>query len=353
MTLPVHQRIDVRAWLLWGAAASLPLLTGRHPLVLLELLIVVAIVRSVCLPARESRGWGWLVRIATIAVPIGVVFNVMTVHTGNQPIARIPDSLAIIGGVVTWNALVYGLLSGLTIVVLVAIGTTVAAGVEWSAFMRLLPARASTLAVAGSVAWSFLPQLARSWQEIRETQAGRGHQWRGIRDFVPMIVPLLAGGLDRSVATAEALEARGFGALSASEQIRRSHSLILIGALSVAVTGLYLLAVGEMVLSAAVLTACGVMAVGFARASRSGTMMSPTRYRQTQWTTRDSAISAAAAVAIATTTTALQLWPSSLRYDPYPDLDIPYSQPVVALFLASLVLPAIIAPAPVENEVER
>jgi hypothetical protein len=42
--------IDVRAWLLWGAAASLPLITGRHPLILLEMLIVVVVVRSVCLP---------------------------------------------------------------------------------------------------------------------------------------------------------------------------------------------------------------------------------------------------------------------------------------------------------------
>ncbi len=40
-------RLDSRTWLVWGIATMIPLLVARHPLVVLELLIVVLAVRSV------------------------------------------------------------------------------------------------------------------------------------------------------------------------------------------------------------------------------------------------------------------------------------------------------------------
>lgn len=345
------QPIDVRAWLLWGAAASLPLLTGRHPLILVELLIIVVVVRSVCLPRYGAHGWGWLVRVAALAVPIGVLFNILTVHAGDQVIFRISEEVPIIGGTITWNAATYGVLSGMTIVVLVAVGTTVAAAIEWSAFIRLLPARAGSLAVAGSVAWSFLPRLARSWREIRETQAARGHQWRGVRDFVPLMAPLLAGGLDRSIATAEALEARGFGVHASARPGRMADSLMSVGALTAAVAGLYLFAIGEAVLAIAMLSACAAMALASIYIGRDNTSIQPTHYRRTVWTMRDTVVAAGGMIALATTAVALQVTPASLRYDPYPDITVPQTEPVVVLLLACLVVPAFVAPAPVETRV--
>ena len=41
---------------------------------------------------------------------------------------------------------------------LVAVGATLGATLDWSATMRLLPERMAALAVAGSVAWSYLPR---------------------------------------------------------------------------------------------------------------------------------------------------------------------------------------------------
>lgn len=344
---------DVRAWLLWGAAASLPLITGRHPLILLELLVIVVIVRSVCLPRQVRHGWGWLLRIAAIAVPIGVLFNTLTVHAGEQRMFTIPESIPFIGGPLTWNAAVYGVLSGMTIVVLVAVGTTVAAAIEWTALMRLLPNRAGGLAVAGSVAWSFLPQLARSWREIRESQAARGHQWRGLRDFAPLMVPLLAGGLDRSVTTAEALEARGFGVHAASNRVDRFEALMIIGALTLAVAGLYLLAVGELLLSLGIIAVFVAFAVIIILLGRSKVIALTTHYRASMWTTRDTAISVGALIPIVTTATALQVVPVALRYEPYPNITYPQSEPLVILLIALLALPAIVSPYPAQQARRR
>ena len=345
--------LDVRVWLLWGLAAMVPLLTGRHPVILLELLAVVLIVRTLCVPDRRVIGWGWLLRIAALAVPLGMVFNVFTVHAGNQEMFAIPTTLPIIGGPVTWNALAYGALSGVTIVVLVAIGTTVAAAIEWSALMRLLPPRAGNLAVAGSVAWSFLPQLSQSWREIRESQAARGHRWRGVRDIVPIVVPLLAGGLDRSISTAEALESRGFGALASGQRIRLLDSLVMVSGLTAGVTGFYLLAVGQGIPATIILAGGLACFVATARMPGGRSAARPTRYRRAIWTPGDSAVAASVLTVVVATVIALQFAPSALRYEPYPGIDWPETSPLLVAALALLIAPAISASAPAEGEVDR
>ena len=100
---------------------------------------------------------------------------------------------------------------------LVAVSATLGATLDWSAAMRLLPERMAALAVAGSVAWSYLPRTTAALAEIREAQMARGYRPRGIRDAAPLVIPLLAGGLERAMITAEALEARAFGAPLAPE----------------------------------------------------------------------------------------------------------------------------------------
>ncbi len=337
--------LDSRTWLAWGMAAIVPLLTGRHPVVLAEVLLIVLVVRTVCLPPDQAARWGWVVRLGAIAVPVGVVFNALTVHAGDRVLVHVPDSVPFAGGEITWNAVFYGLLSGLTIVALVAAGTTVAAAVQWSALMRLLPARAATLAVAGSVAWTFLPQLATSWREIREAQTARGHRWRGARDAVPLVVPLMAGGLDRSLTMAEALEARGFGSAGASHTQSRWAAPALGLALTAAVTGLYLFAIGRS-LDAMVVIAVAAM-IGFAGIRvMNEAAIRPTHYRTATLTRADAAVMAGAAIAVLVVVLALQFQPAALRYEPYPTLSWPVSSPLLAAALGGLLMPAVLAPVP-------
>lgn len=336
--------LDTRAWLLWGGAASVPLLTGRHPLVLAELLIVVLAVRAVCLPTERVHGWGWLLRVGMIAVPIGVVFNMFTVHAGDAQFFRVPESVPLVGGTVTWNAAVYGLLSGVTIVVLIAVGTTVAAGMDWSALMRMMPARAAGIVVAGSVAWAFLPQLATSWREIREAQAARGHRWRGARDIVPLVVPLMAGGLDRSITMAEALEARGIGAAAVRQRSNRGASLAMGMALSAGVLALYLFAVGQTLHAAAVAIVAAVAGTFAMRAGRGVAHVRTSRYRDAAWSRDETIVTAGAVLAVLVTAVALQVSPEALRYDPYPTMRWPSTEPRLLVALALLLLPAVVAP---------
>jgi len=339
-----HDGLDSRTWLLWGAAASVPLITGRHPVLLAELLLIVLAVRSVCTPPERRAGWGWLVRLGALAVPIGVLFNMFTVHAGDTRLFRVSDDLPLFGGTVTLNAAVYGLLSGLTVVALVAIGTTVAALIDWSALMRLVPPRAASIAVAGSVAWAFLPQLSTSWREIREAQTARGHRWRGARDAIPLIVPLMAGGLDRSVTMAEALEARGFGGTAPAGRRSAWPPAALGAALTMAVVGIYLFAVGRSLGAAGAILVAGVVALVGVRGGGPTAGIRSTRYRETVWTRADWLVCGGALTALVATVVTLQLQPEALRYEPYPSLDWPVTSPLLVLLLALLMVPAVVAP---------
>jgi energy-coupling factor transport system permease protein len=336
-------RLDSRVWLAWGAAGSLPLLAGRHPIVILELLAVALVVRAVCLPPARTTSWSWLVRLSAMAVPIGIVFNIATVHAGDRLLATLPDGIPLFGGDLTWNAAIYGALSGLAIVGLVLIGTTVAAGIEWNDLMRMLPARAAGLAVAGSVAWAFLPRLALSWREIREAQTARGHRWAGPRDAVPLVVPLLAGGLDRAILMAEALESRGFGA-SAPRSASRAGTAAVAAAVIAATTGLYLFAVGRGAPALALFLLAGLLLVALVVAGRDGAGPGVTRYRTRPWTPADSIVLAGATAAMLAAAVALQFEPELLRWDPYPVLAWPAGSIWLPLGLASLLLPAVVAP---------
>ena len=48
------------------------------------------------------------------------------------------------------------------------------------------------------MAITYVPETARHFQRIREAQAIRGHRLRGLRDWRPIVIPLLVGGLERA-----------------------------------------------------------------------------------------------------------------------------------------------------------
>jgi energy-coupling factor transport system permease protein len=70
-------------------------------------------------------------------------------------------------------------------------------------------ARRSVLAIA--LATRLVPTLERDAAGLVEALRGRGVEVTGVRGRGRMLVPLLAGSLERSLNLAEAMEARGYG----------------------------------------------------------------------------------------------------------------------------------------------
>ncbi|MDQ3045756.1 MAG: energy-coupling factor transporter transmembrane protein EcfT, partial [Chloroflexota bacterium] len=166
---------------------SLPALLGRNPWPLLATCLAVVSVRAVWAPSHSSWAWRGILRLILVLAAFGVVFNVLTTHGGDKVLFVIPSSVPIVGGAITLNAILFGLLNGLALTTLVLAGMTVGAVVDWSTLVRLAPRRMAPLAVAGSVAWNLVTATAIAFREIREAQAARGFQARGVRGWTPLL----------------------------------------------------------------------------------------------------------------------------------------------------------------------
>lgn len=327
--------LDSRSWLVWGVSCMVPLLISRHPLLVMELLIIVLTVRYVALPESSMR-WRWVIRVAAAFAAIGVVFNALTVRTGNQVAFVIPG----LEWDITWNAIAYGFVSGFAMIALVLTGITTTAGLDWIALTRVLPGRLAPLAVSGSVAWSFLPGASQALTDIREAQAARGHELRSGRDILPIVVPLLDGSLGRALTMSETLEARGFGASAEEQKPAAPLSAVWNG---MCVLGILLLAFGISMgdqrvlwpaLAIAVIGAIGIMRTPQATART-------TSYHEHRLKQRDYVVIVASLIGVVAFLTIAATDFAGITFNPYPNLELPPVDYRLLLALTLLMAPAL------------
>ena len=342
--------LDPRAWLVWAVAASAPPLLGRNPFVLAATLLAVLGVRAAWSGgAPHAAPWRGILRLALVFAAVGVLFNVLTVHVGDRVIARLPEAIPIVGGPLTLNALVYGLLGAVAVLTLVLVGVTLGAVLDWTALLRLLPARLTTVAVAGSVAWAFIPQTAAAFAEIREAQTARGYRPRGARDLIPLVVPLLSGGLEKALTLAEALEARAFGAPLDPSQLdsRPWRGLLTALGLTGGAVGAYLLAVGRPLAAITTLAAAtGALLLAAREPRDAGNRLRRTRYREPAWGQRETLVAGTAGLVIVAQLLTLALDPAAFAYEPYPSLTAPRVNLPLLAALALLLIPVAVSPPP-------
>lgn len=309
------------AWLLWlVASATIPLLT-QHPLYLILALgaawLVFQTVRQV---SPEAALWGSFIRLALFVWAFTVPFNALSAHLGRIVLFSLPDFWPIIGGIVTLEAVVQGLVSGLKLVVLLLIFAAFNAGVDHYRLLRLTPAFLYHMGVITSIAVTFVPQMMAAGREIREAQTIRGHRFRGLRDLLPLFVPLLTGGLERAIGLAESMEARGFGGnvqtVSAGKELLTK--LGTLTALLLALAGLfwysYFPPTQEIGLA--------LMGLGVALLTsifwRLGRRVTRTRYRRGIWQRRDTGLALAGLILVGGLLAVWLTRPALLFYSPYP-----------------------------------
>jgi energy-coupling factor transport system permease protein len=272
-----------------------------------------------------------------IAVPLSALFNALTVHFGDTAILRLPDWLPLIGGTITLEAITFGALNGATLTVIFSAFSVFNQVTPVRDLIRLTPRAFHEGGVVLSIALTFIPQTTRSLSRIREAQAVRGHRVRGVRDWLPIVVPLLVSGLERAMGLAEAMVARGYGAVSDQGQPLRRQGMLAVGLLALLGGWLAYLfrpswrlwAVGTMALGAILI--CAVMWL-------TGHDVQHTTYRARRWTPGDTLTAAGCAVTLAVALTQQE----ALYYSPYPHLELPGFDPLVGLGILGLLVPAIV-----------
>jgi len=309
------------AWVVWlVGAAMIPLLT-QHPLYLLLTLGAAWLVfHTVRQALPEAALWGSFIKLALFVWAFTVPFNALSAHYGRIVLVSLPAHWPVVGGIVTLEAVVQGLISGLKLVTLLIVFATFNTGVDHYQLLRLTPPFLYHVGVVTSVAVTFVPQMMAAGQDIREAQTIRGHRFRGLRDLLPLFVPLLTGGLERAVGLAESMEARGFGGnvrvVSTREELLTK--LGTLAALLLVLAGVFWYgyfaptrAIGLALLG----TGTALLVCVFWRLGR---RVARTCYRRGVWQRRDTALALAG---LTLTGGLLAVWlarPALLRYSPYP-----------------------------------
>jgi energy-coupling factor transport system permease protein len=168
-------------------------------------------------------------RLSAVILIFSILFNLLLVHVGQTVLFRLPERLWLIGGPLTLEAVVYGAISALILITLLAVFLAFNSIVPTSDLIALVPRALANIGIVILIAVSYVPETLNHLERVREAQALRGHKIRGLRDWQPIIIPLLVGGLERSMNLAETMVARGYGATRTEQLPVRTRLLLLVG----------------------------------------------------------------------------------------------------------------------------
>jgi energy-coupling factor transport system permease protein len=339
-------------WLLWLLAALLPAMLTKNPLYLIILLLAVAVDYStIGRSSPTAASWSVFLKIGLVLAAFSALLNTLTVHHGDTTLFTLPRATLKAGGVVflelggriTLEALSYGLTNGLSLMVILLVFATFNVLVNHHKLLRSIPAFLYQTGAVASIAIAFVPQMTASLQEIREAQMIRGHRFRGIRDLLPLFMPLLTSSLERAIQLAESMEARGFGGRISRMDGQRE----LTYRVSIALTLMALL-IGAFWYGyfSASRWVGGLLAVGGAllliwTLHIMGRRVERSRYRRQLWRRRDTFVSAASLLSLAVFASFLLLDKKALAFYPYPRFELPTLNPIIGLALLAPVTPVI------------
>lgn len=302
---PVHPI----AWWIW--AIALAVVASRATDVLL-MVVIVAVVIWVVLERREPGGLSILVGFLAIAALALVVRLVMTVVLGGGvvqgPVVMTLPELRLpawagrlrLGGEVTLGALQHSLLEAMRLAVMLACLGAANALAGPRRLLRHVPATLYDVGTALVVALSYAPELVRDAGRVRAARTLRGRSGRGVREVGQMILPVVAGALERSLQLAASMESRGYGRAGARGVRRQRQATwcsvagvvgVLIGAYGLLDAGTSPALAAPLVVIGAAMTA-GALLFGGASDRR-------TQYRRDPWAGPEWLVTALALGAVA------------------------------------------------------
>ncbi|WP_371549775.1 energy-coupling factor transporter transmembrane protein EcfT [Streptomyces sp. NBC_00554] len=343
------------AWWIWALGLGTAATRTTNPL-LLTLLIGVAgyVVAARRSEAPWARSYGAFVKLGIAVLGIRLAFAIVlgSPIPGTHVIVTLPEvplphwAQGIrIGGRVTAEGLVFALYDGLKLATLLICVGAANALANPARLLKSLPGALYEAGVAVVVALTFAPNLIADAQRLRAARRLRGRADRGLRGLLHVGLPVLEGALERSVALAAAMDARGYGRTAeVPPAVRRTTAALTLGGLLGVCAGTYGLLTAEggtyglPVLLAGLAAALGGLWLGGRRSLR-------TRYRPDAWGVRAWLVAGSGIAVAALLIVSASYDPSALRPGVVPLVapTLPL-RPAAAILLG--LLPAFVTPAP-------
>ena len=334
------------SWLIWAACAATLVLTVRHPLyltlvVLATWLVYLGVARS----ALAAQSWRALLKLGLFIWLVTIPFQAFMIHQGRIVLFRLPVHWPLIGGPITLEAVAAGAVAGYALWTLLFVFATFNLAVDAAQLLRLAPPFLYHAGVVTSIALTFIPQMLAGAREIREAQRIRGHRFRGWRDSLPLVIPLLTTAFERAVQLAESMDARGFGGELTGLTPRRLGRLrgLMVLSLVLFLAGMIVrIFWAEWAVLADLLILDAVLFVAYAFYEL-GRHVRRSRYRRERWGLGDSAVALCSLAPLAAALWLRQTDPSQLIYAPYTAGLLPGYHPALGLLVALLAVPGLIA----------
>lgn len=333
-------------WPLWLIAGAFT--TGTNPLHNILLLLGTIIVVFIC-HARSplQRAFIFFLRIGVVIIFVRVLLSTIAVGGfayGQTPFGHLPKlqlpwwlgGLAL-GGQFTLEMLLLGLSGGIQLMTLLAVFGAFNAVADHYGLLRRTPSFLGSIGLAVTIALAFVPQTILQLVAIREAQRVRGHRFRGWRDALPLLVPLISGGLERSLQLAEAMDSRGYaGGPSLAHPSFTERALVALGG-TLSTLGLFFLFYQPGLWFPLSLLSAGGLLLTLIAWKRSRAMRR-TRYLRERWRSRDIFVVISSVLSILLTFFIRRLTPETLIYLPLPRASLPpfhlWSIALVLLLLA-------------------
>ncbi|MBU7599307.1 energy-coupling factor transporter transmembrane protein EcfT [Streptomyces sp. P38-E01] len=343
------------AWWLWALGLATAASRTTNPL-LLALLVAVSgyVVAARRTDAPWARAYGTFVKLALLVLAIRLVFAVLLgspipgTHTlFVLPEVPLPDWAqgVRLGGQVTAEGLLFALQDGMRLATLLICVGAANALANPARLLKSLPGALYEVGVAVVVAMTFAPHLVADVQRLRAARRLRGRSDKGVRAILQVALPVLEGALERSVALAAAMDARGYGrSARVPRPVRLFTNVLTLGGLLGVCAGTYGLLAAEGAVFGLPLLLLG-LAAALAGLRLGGRRAVRTRYRPDRWGPRAWLV-AASGGAVA----AAMLWGAATDPQMLNPPAVPLTAPELPLWPAALtllgLLPAVVAPLP-------
>jgi len=216
----VDDRLHALTWVVWALAAAVSVQLAPSPVyVALVLAVAVLVVAAHGGASALAPAFPVVVGLAVGFAVLRVVLTTLTTHTGEDvlvtmPVVTLPRILGgfDVGGTVEAGVAARSATEAFALVGVVAAFAAFHAVVPLAELAAVVPRAYHEPGLVVTVALAFVPSTLRAVREVREADRARtgGRVVRRGRTL-RQLVPVLESGLERAVALAESMDARGFG----------------------------------------------------------------------------------------------------------------------------------------------
>ncbi|MGW4690571.1 energy-coupling factor transporter transmembrane protein EcfT [Streptomyces sp. NPDC004244] len=343
------------AWWLWALGLATAASRTTNPL-LLGLIVAVAgyVVAARRTAAPWARSYTAFLKLGLFVIGLRLVFSVLlgSPIPGTHLLFTLPEvplpawAQGIrFGGRVTAEQLVFAFYDGAKLAALLVCVGAANALANPARLLKSLPAALYEAGVAVVVAMTFAPNMVADVARLRTARRLRGRPTGGVRAILQIGLPVLEGALERSVAVAASMDARGYGRTAqVPPVVRHTTTTLTLGGLLGMCAGTYGLLAAEGAAYGLPVLLVG-LALALAGLRLGGRRSVRTRYRPDRWGVRAWLVAGSGAVVAAALVYASGADPQTLR----PGV-VPLTAPVLPLWPAVAVmiglLPAVVAPVP-------